>query len=281
MSSKPFESDLVMKEQISEATLRCYNVGFDENKFRLEPLVNVIAEVIAEFAFGPHIGKSVPMTKLRQRLKQAAEKVYTTDKYRQRGEFGELILHLLLRDWCDTIPLISKIYFKDAHNVTIHGFDGVHVTTIENKKKLWLGESKLYTDGNDGVKDLAKDLKTHIANDYLKKEFALIAPKLPESTPDIEHWRELLHHNQSMDKILDGICIPMVCTYSSTLFSKHTDNTQAFLDDFVSDCKALCQAFEDKKIQTSVDVLLLLLPVPSKDDLNANIDKRLKHMQAI
>ncbi|WP_330558188.1 Hachiman antiphage defense system protein HamA [Acutalibacter sp. 1XD8-33] len=32
----------------------------------------------------------------------------------RRGEFGELILHLLLRDFKNTIPLISKVYFKDS-----------------------------------------------------------------------------------------------------------------------------------------------------------------------
>jgi hypothetical protein len=35
------------------------------------------------------------------------------DKDLARGEFGELILHLLLRDFHDTVPLLSKIYFKD------------------------------------------------------------------------------------------------------------------------------------------------------------------------
>lgn len=127
MAARPFQSDLVMEERKSEATLRAYNVGFDQNKYRLEPLVNLIADVIPEFAFGYHAGKSVPLNELRQRLKEAAMRVYTTDDYKNRGEFGELILHLLLRDYCGTIPLISKIHFKDADNTTVHGFDGVHI----------------------------------------------------------------------------------------------------------------------------------------------------------
>lgn len=35
----------------------------------------------------------------------------------QRGEFGELLLHLILRDFKGTIPLISKVYFKDSAGV--------------------------------------------------------------------------------------------------------------------------------------------------------------------
>ena len=38
------------------------------------------------------------------------------DRYLRKGEFGELILHVLLRDFKNTIPLISKIYFKILWN---------------------------------------------------------------------------------------------------------------------------------------------------------------------
>ena len=281
MATRPFKSDLVLEEQISEATLRGFNVGFDQNKFRLEPLVDVILEALCEFALGHHIGTSVPITQTRQRLKQAAELVFTTDKYKRRGEFGELILHLLLRDWCNTIPLISKIYFKDTQNATVHGFDGVHITIDGTKKQLWLGESKLYSDGTAGVKDLTADLKTHLRNDYLRKEFALISAKLPESTPEIEHWRNLLHEHQRLETILNSVCIPMVCTYTSEMFIGHTDNTAEYMEAFEKECRKLQTVFEGKKITTNVDVLLMLLPVPSKDELSEELHKRLKSMQAI
>ncbi|NCI49191.1 DUF1837 domain-containing protein [Sediminibacterium roseum] len=37
------------------------------------------------------------------------------------------------------------MYFKDAINVNVHGFDGVHISINGDQKKLWLGESKLYS----------------------------------------------------------------------------------------------------------------------------------------
>ena len=184
----PFESNLVLEEKISNSMLRAYNVGFDQNKFRLIPLVDVIRKVIPEFSLGYYEGKSIPLTQIVEKLKEAAEKVYLTDKYKTRGEFGELILHLLLRDFCNTIPLISKIYFKDSNNITVHGFDGIQITINDNEKLLWLGESKLYSSGVDGIKDLALDVVKHVNADYLKKEFSLIANKLPNEVPEIEYW---------------------------------------------------------------------------------------------
>ena len=176
---------------------------------------DVIRKVIPEFSLGYYEGKSIPLTLIVDKLREAAEKVYLTDKYKNRGEFGELILHLLLRDFCGTIPLISKIYFKDAHNVNVHGFDGVHITVNENDKRLWLGESKLYRDGKKGVEDLANDVISHVNADYLKKEFSLISTKLPEDVPDITYWRTLMHKHQKLDTVFNSIMIPMVCTYTS------------------------------------------------------------------
>lgn len=273
----PFKSNLVLEEKISDATFRAYYVGFDKNEFRFQPLVDVIRSVIPEFALGYYNGTTVPLTELVERIKEAAETVYLTDKYKTRGEFGELILHLLLRDFCNSVPLVSKIYFKDAHNVTVHGFDGVHVTTDD--KKLWLGESKLYADGIAGVRDLAKDLKEHLNEDYLRREFQLISRKLPDAVPDIEYWRNLMDKHNRLDRIFSGIVIPMVCTYTSPLFKSHSDNTPNYQNAFTKECNSLLEEFNDKRIKTDCDVILMALPVPCKNKLNTALDERLKHMQ--
>src|SRR5689334_3236288 len=114
--ARPFNSDLVIEETICQPEFKAYHIGFDQKAFRLQPLVDVIRSAIPEFSLGYHCGHSIPLTQIVDRLKEAAETVYLTEKYQKRGEFGELILHLLLRDFQNTIPLISKIYFKDAHN---------------------------------------------------------------------------------------------------------------------------------------------------------------------
>jgi hypothetical protein len=97
-------------------------------------------------------------------------------KLLQRGEFGELILHLLLRDFHKTVPLLSKIYFKDAYGSTVHGFDAVHIQP--ETKTLWLGESKIYVSGKNGIKALIEDVKNHFERDYLNDEFAIVSKDL-------------------------------------------------------------------------------------------------------
>jgi hypothetical protein len=279
--SRPFKSDLIIDEYISDSTIKAYHVGFDNKKFRLEPLVDVIRNVIPEFSLGYHCGQNIPLTEIVERLKEAAETVYLTEKYQTRGEFGELILHLLLRDFQNSIPLISKIYFKDSHNVPAHGFDGVQITIDGDEKKLWLGESKLYKSGKSGVKELAGDIVKHVNADYIRREFNLISRKLPSDVPEVEYWRNLMDKHQRLDTVFSNIVIPMVCTYNSELFIKHNDNTAEYFKEFVEECQDLLETFNKSKPDTSVEIILLLLPVPDKDVLNSELDKRLKSMQSI
>lgn len=277
--ARPFKSEKVIEEKISDATLKAYHIGFDANKFRLKPLVEVICRVIPEFAFGYHEGVSVPHTEMYEKFQEAAEIIYQTDKFKRRGEFGELILHLLLRDFHNTIPLISKIHFKDSHNVAVHGFDAVQITDDGKIKKLWLGESKLYKSGKAGVKELTEDLKKHIEADFLRREFQLLYKKLPNQIKDVEHWRDIMDKHTTLETIFNNIVIPMVCTYSSDLFKNHTDATAAFFQDFTKECKELHDYFESQKIKTSVEIVLLLLPVSDKDELNQALHSRLKAFQ--
>jgi len=279
--ARPFNSDLVLDERISDSTLRAYHVGFDQNKFRLLPLVEIIRSVIPEYALGYHQGNNIPLTEIVDRLQDAAKTVYTTDKYKRRGEFGELILHLLLRDFCNSIPLISTIFFRDAPNIPAHGFDGVHITINGDEKKLWLGESKLYKSGTEGVADLVGDIVKHFNADYLREQFSLITRKLPVDAPEIEYWRTLMHKNQKLDVIFSSIVIPMVCTYNSSLFVNHNAETQQYIDDFKKECLALHDEFNRKKPASNLEIILLLLPIPDKDELNKELDARLKSMQRI
>ena len=280
-AQRPFRSELVFEETISEATLRAYHVGFDENAFRLKPLLDVIMSVLPEFAFGFHAGTVIPQSEIVNRLREAASTIYTTEEFRTRGEFGELILHLLLRDWCNTVPLVSKIYFKDSVNVAVHGFDAVHVSSEGNTKTLWLGESKLYGDGFGGVKSLAKDVEAHMKGDYLRSEFSLISRRVPTDIPGREHWLTLMHNHQRLATIYQGVCIPAICTYTSPLFGSHKNKTEAYLQDFQKEIRELKETFDRANVRTDLEVLLMLLPVPSKDVLVAELDKRLRNAQDI
>jgi len=73
--------------------------------------------------------------------------------------------------------------------------------------------------------------------------------------------------------------VPCVCTYSSGLFKTHTEATAAYLADFKKECYSLKSEFDGVNVVTNVEIILMLLPIPSKDELVTLLDEKLKRAQ--
>lgn len=286
MEPFPFQSNKVIEERISDANLRVFDAGFDRNIYRIKPLAEVIIRVLPEFALG-YKNSGTLDSEIIDRLRDAAEILYKTDKYKSRGEFGELILHLLLRDFCNTKPLISKIYFKDANNVAVHGFDAIHITDDDNGKSLWLGEAKIYEIGKNGITELVNDLKNHFTDDYLRSEFLLIRNKVElidnDNIEDKKHWLDLMHKHTTLDKIFQSITVPMLCVYDSDLYKKHNCISDEYIESLKKEVQELSSHFNDKSkdIKTNLNIILMLLPIPSKKELIEILHGKLKNLQNV
>lgn len=307
--SIPFKADKIITEHISETDFRTYMVGFDidlasgKKEYRWKELVNLLQAAIPEFAFGFHEGAEVSQEEMTHRLCEAAKAIYKIDafstvadlteladddprkKYLSRGEFGELVLHLILRSFHQTTPLLSKIYFKDSYGTTVHGFDAVHVQS--SNKTLWLGESKLYKDGKQGLKALIGDIKEHIQQDYLQAEFSLIAKKIKNdnNVSERDHWLDLMHQHTKLSDVIESVTIPILCTYTSDNFSTFDDEKNAdFVKAYEEEVRKLKEYFEknnDHPLKTQLNIVLMLFPVKSKDELVSRMHNKLRALQTI
>ena len=333
-----FELQTILNEKISEANLRAYCVRFEFGECQIDALSDILLDALVDYAFGYHTG--ILKTYNRRTLIEAAKSLYKIKDYENakqiylendsvidmeesgkskelkdyekqilnKGEFGELLLHVYLRDFFNTIPLLSKIYMKDTDGFTVHGFDAIHIgKDIEDSTKdsLFLGESKLYyrssgNSGEAGVKDLANDIKEHFCKDFLYREFALVAKKqhnyiYPTDYKDkntieeyanflkskdswIDELRAVSEKKGSLQELLNSVTIPVICTYESSLFTKYSDDTNPnFLNDYQSEIKSLQNIFNTKirdievktgePIRTDLNIILVLLPIPSKKEL--------------
>jgi hypothetical protein len=309
--STPFNSEKIITHKINDAELSTFLVGFDiddngDSKYRIQPLINKLSDVIYEFAFGFHEGEETPNNEILSKLTEAAQSIYKIDafqkvkdiydndgsitddlkdKYLRRGEFGELILHLLLRDFHNTIPLLSKIYFKDSFGAVVHGFDAVHLEP--NTKTLWLGESKLYKNGKTGVKALIQDIEEHFQSDYLNNEFLIVSKKLKhfDNITEKDYWLDLMSKSTKLIDQLDSINIPLLCTYDSDLFNKHSDeNNQTFINEYLAEMKELKQYFDDRNnhpLKSKLNIILILFPVQNKVELVKGMHNKLSLLQKL
>lgn len=204
------------------------------------------------------------------------------DIYMTKGIFSELILHFLLRSMYNTIPLISKIYFKDSFAHEAHGFDSVH---ISDDKKLWLGETKFYNNSKRGINALIDDLNTHFKHDYLKEQFLIINRALSHKNPERETWIKKLNSATRLEEKLGMVVIPLLCIYEDDVTTSVIEEINAGADTdtlVLEHMTALKDYFDQHNTfvhKERVQTLLILLPVECKKRIVVEMLTRIFNMQ--
>ncbi len=276
MDSKFFK--IIVHEEESMPTLLGICAGFENGEWRGMRLADNLFNCIPDFCLSYSETHEVDSVEWMDKIRKSVAMIYNTPKYQNRGEFGELLLHYILKDLYKTIPAVSKMYFKDGPNETVKGFDAVHV--IENDKgllDLWLGEVKFYKDASQAVKDVIPEIKEHFAHDYLRTEFIAITNKLDKESPFYEKLCQLICSNTSLDEIFERICVPVLITFNSTVIDKHTKFTDTYKEEMKTEMEKYFKQFETLlgKLGIDIEIHLFLLPLKTKETFIQMLNQRL------
>ena len=263
-----------------EPSLTALCAGYELKCWRCDDLADHLMEWLPEFALNWREAQRFSMGNAVTLIRKAARSIYKTEKYRRRGEFGEILLHAALRQVFDSEPAISKLYYKDSANDTVKGFDAVHVVGSEHELQLWLGEVKFYKDKSKAIADVVKELQDHTDRDYLRAEFSLITNKLDEDWPHYQRVRRLLDEKTSLDEVFDSVAIPVLLTYNSDCLAAHESVTDEYLAAFAEEVRAVRNSFSAKELPDKLTVHLILVPLHTKEQLVEALHERLKQWQA-
>ncbi|TKA92653.1 DUF1837 domain-containing protein [Halopseudomonas bauzanensis] len=262
--------------------------GFERGQWRNDQLADHVMEWLPEFALDYTELNEISHSNALKMTKKAARIVYQTEKYGVRGEFGEILLHIAIRQVFETLPAVSKIYYKSSVNETVKGFDAVHVVKRGDGLELWIGETKFYESLTRAIYDVSKEVIDHLETDYLRSEFILIKNKIDANWPEAEKLKSLLNENTSLDDVFDRVCIPILLTYDSDVVI----NSDRFNDVYKENIKAeLVNAYGNLRNKMNVEynnkfsqdfplvAHVILIPLKEKKKLIAALDSRLKALQ--
>lgn len=256
--------------------------GYSLGVWRCDGLASHLMEWLPEFCLKHSELTALTSGNMIQIVRRAANIVFTSKKFQKRGEFGEVLLHAAIRQVHNSIPAVSKIYYKSSSNDTVKGFDAVHVVPIGSSLELWLGEVKFYGSITKAIADVCKELTIHLGTDYLKSEFSLILNKIDPSWPYADKLKTLLHPNSSLDKVFANACVPVLLTYDSDTVKKHSITDAAYLKAIAEEFRVHWQSFQSKSPKgLSVRIHLILVPLNTKKLLQESLFKKLEHLQAI
>jgi hypothetical protein len=273
--------DIVIHQTRDLPGLSGVSISFEKSTWRSEQYSRYLFRYLPEFALSYSERQKINDKTAVEQLQRAAELVYKTKKFENRGEFGELMLHALISDLFQSNPAISKIYYKDSHNSTVKGFDAVHIVLSEKAFELWLGEAKFYKNIDAAIKAVVGELKKHSDNDYLRGEFALITTKIDESWEYAEKLKLLLHPDVSLDKIFDRVCIPVLLTYESETVQNYESLKSEYELKLRSEILANYDKFSKSDLPKDLKIHLVLFPLKSKSELLTSLQGRLEAWQKI
>lgn len=256
--------------------LGSYCAGFELEQWRCNELADHAIDWIADYALIEEDLK-VNHTNMYVRLKQAIARVYTSPKYKQRGEFGEILLHAICRDFFQTIPLAPRVFYLTASNDVVKSFDMTHVRYVGNKKfELWLGEAKFFTDPIAAINSAISSIQSHIDAGFLKNEKMLLGPQVSRNLAQYEEIQQLLSNKTSLDRLFDAAIFPVCITCDSKAISTNKSHCQAYLDSIEKEVQSLQSKLIESNLPSKIKILLIYIPVKSKNELAAIFDKRLK-----
>lgn len=251
------------------------HVPFENKVWMAETFVELLFEYLPEFTLRYTEFQNINGANAIAKLRDAARSVYQTKKFENRGEFGELMLHTILRELHHTVPAVSKIFYKDSGNDTVKGFDAVHVVDTDDELELWLGEVKFYKDAKQAARDVIKELADHFKTNFLRNEFMFITNKIDDAWPHADTLKKMISSKTSLDDIFSRIKIPVLITYDSDVLNASNSYTEAFVASITTEFDAIHDYFIDKLGGFEYEIHLYLLPMKSKEELIKLMDNRL------
>ncbi|WP_455096018.1 HamA C-terminal domain-containing protein [Prevotella koreensis] len=255
--------------------------GFESRQWRKDQLVDYLFEYLPEFALTYSELENLTGENMVAKMRQVVKSIYQSEKFKNRGEFGELLLHAIIRETYNTIPAISKIYYKDSPNDTVKGFDAVHVVVTDETLELWLGEAKFYDNIYNAISDVIKELNQHIEVKYVKDEFVAITNKIDVNWPHADRLKTLLHPHTSLDDVFSNTCIPVLLTYDSNTLAKYNYKCVEYIQEITEEFRRIHIDFCKKLGDFPLTIHLFLFPLNTKVELINSLESKLKIWQSL
>ena len=255
-----------------------YCAGFEVEEWRCTALADHLIEWLADYALKEDELR-VHHGNMYIRLKEAAIRIYTSNKYKKRGEIGEIVLHAICREFFGTIPFAPRVFYLTSSNDVVKSFDLAHVRTIEGKCELWLGEAKFYEDTVAAVKAAISSITEHIDLGFLRSQKLILGPQVSKSLPNYQEIRDLLSTQTSLDELFDRAVFPVLIAGESSAARKSKRADDAYKAEIETELFALSNLISASGLASKIKIMLIYLPLAEKSRLADEFDKRLKGLQ--
>lgn len=250
--------------------------GYESGEWRSERLADHLFQWLPYAALNQEHQLGFGSHNFVEMLRLAAAHIYNTKKTITRGELGELLLHLACILHFKTVPVMCKLVLKSSSNDTVKGFDGVHLLLVGGTFELWLGESKFYTDAQQGIRDAITSVQDHILPSFLATEKSMVFGHVGKDIPCRADVIKLFKSQTSGDELLKIAVFPILVTYESGAVSSFTEVSADYVKSLTAEVAKLRSYFGSRAAGLTLRFQLIFVPLGSKKDVVESFDKKLE-----
>jgi len=253
--------------------------GFEMKAWRCVPFAEHLIEWLPEYAL-PEDELAVTHANMYVKLRQAAIRVYTSDKYKKRGEAGEIALHAICRDYFHTLPISNRVFYKSASNDVVKAFDMVHARFPDKGGvELWLGESKLYLDTKEAITEAVKSVTEHLEQGFLKEQKLILGPQIPKATPRYDELIQLFEPQTSIDTFISSAVFVIGVLSTSAACGAATQITSEYKIALEKELADISKRLENSGLTKKIRMALIYVPLADKNGFVTAFDTKLKGLQ--
>lgn len=276
----------------------CYCLKLDaQGNPRIQDLIEFVATKIVDYSIPKklqdtakeHLNRTGSSSKIIE-LEKRAKTLFTG--LNKTGEFGEILLYILVQEILKIPQLISKMSLKTSGELHYQGADGIHVRFDPNSESLSLywGESKMEKNLNTALKHCFESLKGFLLDKFgnratQTRDLELITQNLDENLNNPQLEDSIVRYFDLDDNLSNKLKYKGVCFVGFD--SNHYPDKP--LEKTLEEVKSLFQAEMNAWLQKGgkhiknhinlekFEIHVFLIPLPSVQDFR---DKFLEHLSS-
>ena len=253
-----------------------YHLNYERGVYREKDLIKIIRGALPKFALTPEEFNRLHNDEDLDEIYRLAFSRISKAKKNKKGEYGELLLFLILKSFYKAERLVTKVKLRSSVKDQIKGFDCAHFAIDDlGDISLWLGEVKFYKAFSNAISDIVDEIHEHTSDEYLKNEFSILCPNI-EYNNNIEIPDEIIEYLDGTISLDDvKIVIPALVTYETPLIGKHTLIDDEFKDSFKKQFEAKFKTINKKNLSVpkNIEVFFILMPLNDVTSIKTQLEK--------
>jgi hypothetical protein len=250
-----------------------YHLTYESGFYRQNDLVKIIRDTVLHFALTPQELAQVNAETLAKLQTRAWKRISDRPK-EKKGDYGELLLFLILEVFYPARKVITKVRLRSSLKDEIKGYDCAHFSIDDGDICLWLGEAKFHQEFGTAIFKAISSINEHLSDQVIKDELTILESNNTEiAEEDRQMLEDYLNSGISLDQM--KFKIPVLITYDSSVVGSHKEICTAFTNELSTELENKYKIIDGKDInvKANIEVHFILVPLKAIKEIKEQLEK--------